>query len=150
MTKIRDEYRKFKKSTDEKSDQLVIERDNASDERYRARIRCDEIKKKIIEFEGKISETKIEYNNMRELSEEVISSLAAERDQFQDDARHLNGEYKENMMKLELLNRKYDNINDISKSQPTKPKMTTIDTRRPSNTEPDKGKDSGIDIDLFS
>ena len=102
----------------------------------------------MIEFEDKISETKIEYNNMREHSEEVISSLAAERDQFQDDARQLNGEYEENMMKLDLLNRKYDDVNDISKSQRTKPKISTKDTRKTPSTEPDKRKDSGIEIDL--
>ena len=64
----------------------------------------DEINKKIIEVEDKISEAKIEYNNLKEHSEEVNNSLAAERDQFQDDARHFNGECEENMMKLDSLN----------------------------------------------
>ena len=66
LSKIHAEYRKLKEHHDEKSDQLVIERDNACDERYRARIRCDEIKKKIIEIEDKISKAGIEYNNLKE------------------------------------------------------------------------------------
>ena len=92
LCKIHAEYKQLKERTDERTAQLVVERDNASDERYRARVRCDEVKKKIIQYENKIEKAHLDYNKLEKHSKEV-NSLIAERDQCEDESRLLNEEY---------------------------------------------------------
>ena len=66
LNTINEEHRRLKEYSDKRSNQLVIERDNASNERYRARVRCDEINKKICEVDSKVTEACTQYDKLEE------------------------------------------------------------------------------------
>ena len=77
LSKIQEAYRQLAEHRDEITDQLVIERDNASDKRYRARIRCDEVKTKILEIEGQVAETRAQYNKLKDETDAVNNTLTS-------------------------------------------------------------------------
>ena len=55
-------------------------------------MQCDEIKKKICEVEDKIADV---HNKYKELKEDMDDSLAAERQENNDDLREFNAESEE-------------------------------------------------------
>ena len=73
LSDIQNEYKLLAEHRDKITDQLVIERDNASDERYRARVRCEEIKTKVSEIKGMVSETRNQYEKLKEDSHAVTT-----------------------------------------------------------------------------
>ena len=146
LVKIQEDYRILKEHREEITDQLVNERDNASDERYRARVRRDEINKEILEAEGKVAKTQIQYRKLKDDTDDVNNRLAAERDRFKDDSRKFNDECEEKVtMLVDLDKGKHE------KSMSTQ-KLTNTATKHPTSVliqEPHKaGNDSGIEIDL--
>ena len=143
LSKIQDEYKQLAEHRDEITDQLVIERDNASDERYRARICCEEIKTQILVIEGKIAETRTQCTQLKDDTNNRSNGLAAERDRHKDDIHRFNSEYEETTKMLKQLKTK---IPGVETSTFKHANGTTKDV---SNQKPLKtNNDSGIEIDF--
>ena len=145
---IEEEYKELKEHRDKITDQLVIERDNASDERYRARARRDEIIKQILEVEGKVAKTQIECRKVTDNTESVNNSLAAERDRYKDDLRKFNEEIEEKTTLLNNLQKGTD------RSDITTQNVSNIITKDPTSVlsqELNKEvNDSGIELDAVT
>ena len=138
LTTINEEHRRLKEYSDKRSNQLVIERDNASNERYRARVRCDEINKKICEVDSKVTEACTQYDKLEEDTDDRINSLAAVRDHYNDDLRKFHAECKEKTIMFEDL---YDDTLHNSKTANT-------ETKNSLNAKNHRNNDSGIEIDV--
>ena len=141
LSKIQEAYRQLAEHRDEITDQLVIERDNASDERYRARIRCDEVKTKILEIEGQVAETRAQYNKLKDETDAVNNTLITDCDRYKDDVRNYNNEYEANTKLLDDLRKEM-----CGNEQPTYAKVTTRNLSNFSTLQ--NSNDSGIEIDL--
>ena len=106
ITRVKKEHLKLKEDTNTIIDNLVSERDEACEERYKARIQYDKIKKKLLESGEELMKAKKEYGKLKELTDDNINSLAAERDEKCEERRKFQTEYKESERKLEEFGEK--------------------------------------------
>ena len=136
LNTINEEHRRLKEYSDKRSNQLVIERDNACNERYRARVRCDEINKKICEVDNKVTDACTQYDKLQEDTDDRISSLTAERDHYNDDLRKFHTECKKKTIMFEDVHE--DTLQD---------KTAMTETKNSLDTKNHRSNDSGIEID---
>ena len=137
LNTINEEHRRLKEYSDKRSDQLVIERDNACNERYRARVRCDEINKKICEVDNKVTDACTQYDKLQEDTDDRISSLTAERDHYNDDLRKFHTLCKKKTIMFEDVHE--DTLQD---------KTAMTETKNSLDTKNHRSNDSGIEIDV--
>lgn len=136
IIKIKNEHRRLKEHTDIIIDKLIIERDEASEKRYMARVQCDEIKEKINNAEDELLEARKEKNKLMEDTDDIMNSLTAERDENCEERHNFQSEYEESEGILDgLMNKRNGDTKAI---------------RLESDASSRKSRDSGINIDIES
>ena len=110
INRVKENHLKLEKQIERITDKLCLERDQACEERYQARVKNESMKKELIDSREELQKAAEKLRKLKDLADDEINSLIAERDDSNEEKLAYELEYEDNKEKLRTVKEQLSNI----------------------------------------